>query len=159
MSKLYELTGAYQNLLEVSEDIPVEVLKEGLEQIEGDIEDKVNNMVRLIRNEESDIDALKVEEKRLADRRKAKENRVKAVKEYMEHNLKSLNKDKIKTPYFTVAIQKNAPSVVVEDESVIDDKYFITERKLDKKAIGELLKKGEEVKGVTLKQSESLRIR
>ena len=42
---------------------------------------------------------------------------------------------------------------------MIDDKYFIIERKLDKQKLKSDLKDGKEIMGAELQQGESLRIR
>ena len=57
-------------------------------------------------------------------------------------------------------IQKNPPSVVIEDESKISEEYLIKQSpKIDKAAIKKAISAGKEVSGASLKQSESLRIR
>jgi len=69
------------------------------------------------------------------------------------------DKKKFKTEYFSFNIQKNAPSLDIANEDHIPDKYYITERKLQKRELLDAVKGGLEVDGVLLKQSESLRIR
>ena len=69
------------------------------------------------------------------------------------------DKKKFKTEYFSFNIQKNAPSLDITSEINIPNEYYITERKLQKKELLDAIKKGAEIDGVALKQSESLRIR
>jgi len=67
--------------------------------------------------------------------------------------------DKVKGRLFTLAFQKNPPSVEVMDESLIPSDYIKTVTSVDKKLILEALKSGHSVSGCSLSQSESLRIR
>jgi hypothetical protein len=158
--KLYELTGNYQLLLEKAEEVEdLFSLTDTLEAIEESIQDKSENIVKLIRNWESDIFAIREEEKRLADRRKSLENKTSFLKEYLQYNLEQAGMDKIKRPTFSLSIQNNPPSCEVLDESLIPSHYMIPQYKVDKKSLLSVLKEGQEVPGVTIKQSKSLRIR
>lgn len=154
--KLYEITEAYNNLEEIDE---AEEREKYLNLIEDGFEEKAENIVKFIKNLEADAKALKDEEKRLAEKRKAKENSIKWLKFYLQNNMKMLDKKKIKAGLFNVNLQKNPPSVNVIDENMIDDEYFVIERKLDKKKLKADLKDGKEIMGAELQQGESLRIR
>ena len=161
MAKLYELTQNYNNLLELADnpDVPTEMLKESLNSIDDEIDTKAENIAKVIKSIESDVAGLKGEEKRLADRRKGLENRIDNLKKYIESSMRAVGKEKIRGKVFTLGIQKNAPSVDIIDEDVIPKQYFITKKELSKKDILVALKKGEEVPGAAVKQTESLRIR
>ena len=161
MAKLYELTQNYNNLLELVDnpDVPTEMLEESLNSIDDEIDTKAENIAKVIKSIESDIAGLKGEEKRLADRRKSLEGRIDNLKEYVEGSMRAVGKEKIRGKVFTLGIQKNAPSVDIIDEDVIPEQYFITKKELSKKDILVALKKGEEVPGAAVKQTESLRIR
>ena len=161
MAKLYELTQNYNNLLELADnpDVPTEMLKESLNSIDDEIDTKVENIAKVIKSIESDVAGLKGEEKRLADRRKGLENRIDNLKKYIESSMRAVGKENIRGKVFTLGIQRNAPSVDVTNEDAIPEQYFITKRELSKKDILAALKKGEEVPGAAIKQTESLRIR
>jgi len=161
MAKLYELTQNYNNLLELVDnpDVPTEMLEESLNSIDDEIDTKAENIAKVIKSIESDIAGLKGEEKRLADRRKSLEGRIDNLKEYVEGSMRAVGKEKIRGKVFTLGIQKNAPSVDIIDKDVIPEQYFITKKELSKKDILVALKKGEEVPGAAVKQTESLRIR
>lgn len=154
--KLYEITEAYNNLEEIDE---VEEREKYLNLIEDGFDEKAENIVKFIKNLEADAKALKDEEKRLAEKRKTKENSIKWLKFYLQNNMEMLDKKKIKAGLFSVNIQKNPPSVNVIDENLIDDKYFVIERKLNKQKLKSDLKDGKEIEGAELQQGESLRIR
>ena len=79
MVKLYELTDDFKQVQQMIEE-GHEGLEDTLESIELAIEDKLENIARLIKNIEGDIAAFKAEEKRLAERRRTLENEVKNLK-------------------------------------------------------------------------------
>lgn len=161
MAKLYELANNYRNLTELidREDVEQDLIQNALKECQGDIEEKVDNIVKLIRNTESDIEGYKAEEKRLNARRKSLENTVTSLKNYLDSNLKALNLREVKTKLFSCKYQKSKASVEVLDQEVIPREFIVTEEKVDKKKLYEALKAGQEVEGASLKENESLRIR
>lgn len=160
--KLYELTQNYLNLQELLEDptVPVEIIDTALNEVGEQLEDKAENIAKLIKTMEVEAAGYKEEETRLAARRKTLESRTKGLKEYLESSMRAVNKLKFKGKLFSFNIQKNQASVEVLDESLIPKELFNTPAPvLDKKETISRLKAGEEIPGVMLKQSESLRIR
>jgi len=162
MATLYKLNERYQNILQVAEMMDEEEFKEALNGIEDDIENKADGYAKVIKEFESQINGLKSEEKRLKDRRTTLENKIKNMKENLENSMKLQGKTKFKTPLFSFNIQNNAPSLTVMDESNIPKRFFEEQKpKLNKTALKNYMKENEdeEVEGVMLKQTESLRIR
>jgi hypothetical protein len=158
--KLYELSQNYIQLLELADSLDEETFKDTLSSLEEAIEDKVENVAKLVRCLDVDIEAIKSEEKRLADKRKALENKVASVKSYVQHEMEIAGVDKVKRATVTVSIQLNPPSVTIYDESLVPSGYMIPQpSKLDKKSILKALKDGEEIPGCDIQQSRSLRIK
>lgn len=160
--KLYELAENYLNLQELleNEEIDQELIVNALDEVGGELEDKAENIAKLIKTLEVDINGYKTEEKRLTDKRKSLENRVKSLKEYLDSAMKITGKTKFKGQLFSFNIQKNTPSVNILDDELIPEKYFIEQDPvLDKKSLLADLKNGEEIPGAEIKQTESLRIR
>jgi predicted nuclease with TOPRIM domain len=158
--KLYELTQSYVSVMEMAEEMDVTTLQDTLESIEEEIHDKAENIAKLIKNINADVDALKNEEKRLADRRKSLENKVTHLKGYLQNQLEVAGLDKVKRPTLTVSIQNNPPSLDIADESLIPSDYRIPQPdKIDKKSLLTMLKDGMEIEGVSIKQGRGLRIR
>ncbi|GED17215.1 siphovirus Gp157 family protein [Aneurinibacillus migulanus] len=158
--KLYELTDAYQNLLEVMEDEERGVnLTDALESIEEAIDNKVENIAKLIKTMDAQVKALKEEETRLADRRKMLEAQMDGLKRYTLSTLEQAGLTKVKGTIFTVGIRNNRPSVVV-DESKLPVEFLIPQPpKPDKQRLYELLKDGQVIAGARLETSHSLSIR
>ena len=82
--KLYEITDAYLGLDEVEKTD--EIIKV-LDGIKDEFDKKAENTVKVIRNFEADIQALRDEEKRLADKRKSLEKKKEDLKEYLYFNM------------------------------------------------------------------------
>ena len=155
--QLYELTEMYLNLKDM--DIEEGDLNAALENIDDEIETKADNIAKVLRDFDGDIEALKSEEERLAKKRKAIENRQKQLKEYLQNAMLVLDKRKFKTDLFSFNIQKNAPSLKILDESKIPEDYYKIERKLNKNDLKEAVKNGLYEEAAELVQTESLRIR
>lgn len=155
--QLYELTEMYLNLKDM--DIEEGDLNSALENIDDEIETKADNIAKVLRDFDGDIEALKAEEERLAKKRKAIENRQKQLKKYLQNSMLVLDKRKFKTDLFSFNIQKNAPSLKILDESKIPEDYYKIEKKLNKNDLKEAVKKGLFEDAAKLVQTESLRIR
>ena len=155
--QLYELTEIYLNLKDM--DIEEGDLNAALENIDDEIETKADNIAKVLRDFDGDIEALKSEEERLAKKRKAIENRQKKLKEYLQNAMLVLDKRKFKTDLFSFNIQKNAPSLKILDESKIPEDYYKIEKKLNKNDLKEAVKNGLFEDAAELVQTESLRIR
>ena len=160
MAKLYELSTGYKNieyLLENGEDN--EELAAVLNSLDEEIEDKAENIAKLIKNYEADIEAFKTEEKRIAERRRTLENDVKRLKKYLFNNMKLTGKTKFKKGTFSFNIAKNPASVEIVNQDIIPMDYRELVEVINKKDILQDLKNGKDVQGAILKQGESLRIR
>lgn len=155
---LYELSVAFQEVQNM--ELDPEVMKDTLDSINDAIENKAENIAKLIRNLESDVSAYKEEEDRLKTKRQATENKVKWLKTYLEDNMKLTGKTKFKSGMFNFSIQKNPVSVNITDERIIPEEFLIQQPpKVDKTSLKEVLKNEIEVPGAELKQTEGLRIR
>lgn len=155
--QLYELTEIYLHLKDM--DIEEGDLNAALENIDDEIETKADNIAKVLRDFDGDIEALKSEEERLAKKRKAIENRQKQLKEYLQNAMLVLDKRKFKTDLFSFNIQRNAPSLKILDESKIPEDYYKIEKKLNKNDLKEAVKSGLFTDAAELVQTESLRIR
>lgn len=159
--KLYELAQNYLNLQELLENSEVteEVVLKSLEELDGELEEKAENIAKLIKTLDLEGKAIREEELRLATNRKAMENKAKRLKEYLESLMIATGKTKFKGKLFSFGIQKNALSVDVIDIELIPKEFIEFEPKVKKKEILAALKTGEVIEGIRFKQTESLRIK
>ena len=142
-NKLYELTEQYDYMAELLEQLCLQqmgildedvdsinekLVKDTLEAIDGEIEDKADGIAKMLRNNEAMADALKAEEKRLNTRRKALENADNFLKKYLQANLEFIGKTKFKTALFSYSIAKNGglqPLTITDNLDEIPGKYLI----------------------------------
>lgn len=158
--KLYDLAKNYAQLMEMAEEMESDAIVDTLEALQDEIEEKVENIAKFIRNLEADAKIIKEEEKRLAERRQSIEKKIERLKQYLQEQLEVAGLQKVKRPMITVAIQNNPPSVEIADEKLIPSEFMIPQpAKIDKKAILERLKNGEEISGCSLKQTKGVRIK
>ena len=162
---LYELTSDYMNLLELAEDpdIDEQAFMDTLEGIDGALEDKAEGYAKVIRTLEGDAAACDAESKRLRNKKQAIERNIDRMKTALQYAMETTGKTKFKTALFSFGIQKNPAAVVIDEGYIknIPDRFLIPQDpQIDKKAIKEALKAGEDLEGIAhLEQTESLRIR
>ncbi|MBC1652807.1 siphovirus Gp157 family protein [Listeria welshimeri] len=159
MSTLYSIQGKYQQLLNLAEQLDPELLKDTLESIDDELETKAENVAFVIKELEGQSLILEKETKRLAERKNTINNNVKRLKQSLFDAMITANKQKIKTDLFTLDIRKNPPSIMVEDESKLLNYLIEQPKKLDKTKLSDDLKKGIEVPGAKIIQTERLQIR
>lgn len=144
--RLYDLTTQYTDILSfLEDDADNENLQTMLDGLEGKIEEKVENTVKIIKSLESDAVGIEAELKRLASRKSALANNIDFLKSNIQTSLVMVGADKIKGNLFTVSLQNNPSKVNVIDEARIPEYYFnIPEVKpqLDKKRLSEDMKAG-----------------
>lgn len=104
MSNLYELTWKYkeiQNHLLNDDDYPVWLIA-----ADEEINSKIENYGFVIRNLESDSDALDAEIKRLMDRKKTTDKAIDRMKEMVMNTMKATDKTKLTTPHFKFTVAR-----------------------------------------------------
>ena len=94
MSTLYELTGALLALMEMCEDPDTDeqAIRDTIEGIEGEYDDKVEGWCRVIKNLDAEYKALKEESKRLADRARVLDNSITRMKTFVMQSMKATGK-------------------------------------------------------------------
>lgn len=165
MANIYELTGAFNTLWNLMEEgsIDDETLQEVFENTEEELSAKLEGYCKFIKNLESDIAGLKAEEKRLAEKRRVMENTIERAKFAMQMAMNASGNKKMPCGSFTVSLQKNPESVVMDEQYIenIPEEYLkYKDPEIDRAKIKEHLKAGVNLEGIAhLEQSEGLRIR
>lgn len=161
MSNIFEINEKYLEVLEmVNQDVDPQIIEDTLESIESELHEKVDNTIGLKRSVDGDVDVIDKEIKRLQDIKKQKQNLSDRLKQILQDMLDQRDLQKYRTPTNYIYKRKNAPSVYVTNESLLDKSYFIQqEPKLNKKQIKKDIKAGIEVAGAELRDSESLVIK
>jgi len=163
--QLYNLSKAYNELWEMVEDpeMDLECLEDTISGIEGDIENKAENIVKFMRSLEAYEAAIKKEEDNLTAKRKTLENRRERLKGYLDTNLRTMGIKELSAGIFKLKYQKSPPSVRADEanEGLKACKRFWVQHPdtLDKKGLLEALKAGEIIPGAEISQGDHLRIR
>lgn len=93
MAKLYELVADLQAFIEENEGLEDEqIYKDTLEGLQGEIDDKVEQWNRAIKNQEAERDALKSEYQRLYERYKSQDAQVSRMKETLLMYLQTMGR-------------------------------------------------------------------
>lgn len=143
---LYQITNAFPALME-SEEITEENKKQIKEELTVLLQQKSQNVIGYVRNNELTIEAMKTEEKRLSDMRKALENKNNKFKEYVKECMENNGFTKIDTGLGSLTIAKSPISVEIENEDEVPDEFKqeVVTVKIDKKAIADNFKATGEV--------------
>lgn len=159
---LYEITNAFPTLME-SEEITEEDKNKIKAELTMLLQQKSQNIIGYTKNIELTINAMKEEEKRIAENRKSLESKLDKFKQYVKENMERLGITKMETELGTLSIAKNPLSVEIENEDEIpaEFKQEIVTIKIDKTAIKNHFKEtGEVAAGVQIVDDKtSLRIK
>lgn len=163
--KLYEINQYYAEALayfsDTENDLPLDTALDTLDAIEGEFEQKVISVIAYAKQLEAEANAIKVAMESMEKRRKIIEKRAEHLRDYAKHCMESMGKSKVSCPWFSLAIQKNPPSVDVYDETALPFEYVIevVTNKVDKAAIKAALSAGVVVSGAKLSNGTRLVIK
>jgi hypothetical protein len=153
---LYSLSANYLQALDFltdpEADLPAEAVKDTLEALAGELEDKAVNVAKFLRNMEAMAEAIKAAEADMAKRRKALESRAQWLKDYLKGNMEHTGISKIECPYFKLSIQNNPAAVHIFDEGALPEQFKeqVIDWKIDKTAIKKAILAGQSVAGASL---------
>ncbi len=165
MPRLYELTGAYAEVMMQLEDATTQEQYDAalaaLTSIESDIVTKAENYARIIRNKTVESDGYAAEIKRLQACKKAADNAIESLKNNIHFALETAGASELTTGIGKWKIAKNPPSVEITDEAAIPEEYLIPQpSKVDKhKILDDFKAYGMAVPGVEIVQKESVRFK
>lgn len=165
MSNLYELAHAYRDDAAKLADLDLDdqTLTDTMEGMAGELEVKATNTAFVIRNIEASAAAIKDAEAQMAARRKALENRAARIKDYLLSNMIVAGIQKIECPYFKLSVRENPPAVEVYEPGLIPAEFMRQPEppppSIDKTAIKEAIKAGQDVPGAKLTRGVRLEIK
>ncbi len=165
MTALYELAHDYRNAADKLADLDLDpqTIEDTLESLSGDLEVKATNTAMLIRNLEASAAAIGDAEAQMAARRIALQNRAKRIKDYVLANMMVAGIQKIECPHFRLAVRDNPAAVEVYEPGLIPASFMRQPDPpppaVDKTAIKEALKAGQDVPGCKLTVGKRLEIK
>lgn len=161
--KLYELTNELRSLEAEFEQNEGEVQNANLvklEQVSTNFNEKITNIARLVKNLEAEANAIREEEKRLAKKRRSKEKQIEWLKDYIKNAMLQTETSSVKDAIISVSIRNTQPKLVITNENAIKDERFIRiKREINKSALKDAIKSGEEIEGVSLEENKALFIK
>lgn len=154
--KLYEIAEMYEAMESLDESIDITA---ALENIDGALEEKLENVAKLVRNLEAEAKAYEEEERRLRAQKQAAKNRIESIKRYVKENLEEIGRDKVEAGIFKWSLQNGPGRVEITDETKIPEEYFVTEIKPLKSEIKKAIEEGIITEGAEIVRDKSLRLR
>lgn len=162
MNTLYEIDAALLALManaesyaeEFAGEIP-EDLGDKIDALEMAKGQKILDIGRLIKSLTAEAAMVRVEEKRLAARRQALDNKVDWLKGYLQQHMGHEEKYRDSA----VVIGWHTSRAVEADEAQVPDKYWKVKRELSKSLIADDIKAGVAVPGATIVERKSITIR
>lgn len=136
--KLYEIAEKHNTALLAMADIDgldESVINDTMEALEGEFNDKALSVAGFFQNIEAEIKAMRDAEKRIAERRKAKEASVNRLKGYLQMEMLRTGITKIECPQFVINLRNNPESVEIIDENLIPAEFKRISYEIDKVAI------------------------
>lgn len=149
---IYEIDEAIMNC--INEDGEVIDL-EAMERLQMERAEKIENVACWVKNLESDIAALYEEEKNLAARRKAAENKAESLRKYLAM---ALGGQKFSTPRVAISYRKSTQVSIPVPEKV-PASWYKASYSVDKAAIKKALQNGEKVPGASLVENLNMQIK
>lgn len=162
MSSLYQLNEDYKTVLNMlyDEDIDEQMILDTLEGIEGEIEDKADAYAKIIKELEAKQKAGKEEAKRLSERSKMFDIRIKRLKQNLLETMKTVGKTKFATDLFSFNIVGNGGRQALTIDGDVPEEYTRSVIEADTEKIRQALESGEELSFAHLEpRGESLRIK
>lgn len=170
MSSLYELNSSIIELLEngfnlacVDEEtgeIDEAKAAEYLEALQIDRTAKIENIAVYIKSLDSEAAAIKAEEKRLKERREAKERKAERMRDYLKSSMLLFNENRFETARVALSF-RSSKTVVVSDIDKLAKEYIKekVEYAADKTAIKKAIESGEIIDGAYIEEKQNLQIK
>lgn len=159
--KLYELTHEYQEALDAlsdNENFDSETVKDTLDGLKCEVEEKCLNVAAYIKNCQAEVTAMKDYEQRMNKKRKVVENKVASLKEYLQHHMETNECKEIKGTELSLAVRLGPEAVVIFDEEMTMRLFKKTIESVDKMALKDYLHEGKELMCARLERRPYLKI-
>lgn len=167
--KLYEISENYRAFMAAVDagEIPEDAVADTLDGIEGEFDQKVDNIACLIKELRLEAKAIKEEADRLTARQRQKQVAADRLARYLQAHMQAMGKGKIETARNRITIKKNPVSCKILDEDTVlgflqlhgmADCYK-QETTIKKRELLMRLKDGDEIPGAELDVSERIEIK
>lgn len=140
--KLYEIADKYKLAfedLESQEDLSQEIITDSLAVIKDEFDGKGMVTGNFLKNLKAQSNAIKEEEKSLTERRKALDNKVKSLKDYLLTNMMAANITRITSPTIDIKVARSPVSVEVDESVEFPEECYKITKEISKTAIKEYI--------------------
>lgn len=151
--KLYEINEAILNCVDPETG---EVDCEKFDALMMERNDKIEGMALWVKDLKAEADAIRAEEKALAERRQAKERKAESIKAYLE---KVLAGQKFETSRAVCSFRKSQKVEITDLDKIPDDYLRYSAPTADKTAIKAAIKDGLTIEGAELVDTMSMSIK
>lgn len=137
-----------------------EAVNQAYDDITGTVDDKLEACACFAQELKAEIDSMADAEKRIAERRKAKENELENYKRYIAGCMEGLQYNKLERPQVRISLRKSE-AVAIDDFAALPEEFTKTktEVKADKDAIKKAFKAGVMVPGAHIEHNKSVVIK
>ena len=128
---------------------------EAFEKLNLDLDTKIKNIALWIVNLLSDAEQLEEQEKKFRDRKTAAKNKAESLKNLLDGFLSG---EKRSFPEVVISYRKSE-QVTVDDDAKLDDRFLRIKTEIDKTALKDALKRGENIEGARLEVKNNIQIK
>lgn len=165
MFEAFELAAQYRQLAEIlaerHED--PQLIADTLESIAGPLDERLENLAKMVRNIESAAVGVEKTMASLEARHAALQHAAERGRQLILDLMQAASRDRVTTALFSLAVKKNPPQVVVDQAETLPSQYLHYHEPPpptpDKKAIAAAIRAGFPVPGAHCEQGVRLEIR
>lgn len=173
--KLYELVGSYKIFEEQfdhfcemvdSGELPEQAVWDTIESIEGEIEEKIDNITCVYKQAMYEASMLKAEETRLAERRKAKENAAKRLLSYVTESMQQIGMERLETSRNRLSFRRSEKVMIDDTDAFVQwaqeynpDLLTYKTPEPNKTVIKKIIKGGQAIEGCRVEQCMNLQVK
>lgn len=128
---------------------------EAFEKLNLDLDTKIKNIALWIVNLRSDAEQLEEQEKKFRDRKTAAKNKAESLKNLLDGFLSG---EKRSFPEVVISYRKSE-QVTVDDDAKLEDRFLRIKTEIDKTALKDALKRGENIEGARLEVKNNIQIK
>jgi hypothetical protein len=163
--KLYELDGEMRSIFALLDDEETEFgeeraarLEAAFEQVDKARDAKLENLGLYIKNADAETEAIRAEEKRLAERRRSKERKAEWLKRYAAQSVRLFGA--VETPRVKLTVRESRSVEITDAEALPDDYVTVkVERVPNKAEMLKAMKEGELIDGAELRTNYNLQVK
>lgn len=169
MSTLYDISERFRTFNELIEsgNIPEEAIADTLESLEGEFNEKIDNIVALIKEKRAEASAIKAEADNLTARFKSKESKANALARYVDEALKRAGREVFESARHRVSYITSHPVDIEDEDSLVKwleangfgELLAYRPPAIKKTELKQALTRGEAFPGVTISDRKNIQIR